>query len=54
LESYPDGTSRGFAYIQFEKVEDADKAIAEMNGTDFKGQKLQVTRHEKKEARGGA
>lgn len=53
LESYPDGTSRGFAYIQFEKVEDADKAIEEMNGVDFKGQKLQVNRHEKKEARGG-
>jgi polyadenylate-binding protein len=53
LESYPDGTSRGFAYIQFEKVEDADKAIEEMNGTELKGQKLSVNRHEKKESRGG-
>lgn len=53
LESYPDGTSRGFAYIQFEKVEEADKAIEQMNGTELKGQKLSVNRHEKKEARGG-
>lgn len=53
LESYPDGTSRGFAYIQFEKVEDADKAIEEMNGVELKGQKLAVNKHEKKETRPG-
>jgi polyadenylate-binding protein len=53
LESYPDGTSRGFAYVQYEKVEDADKAIDQMNGTELKGQKLAVNRHEKRSDRGG-
>jgi RNA recognition motif-containing protein len=27
IEKYGDGSSRGFAYIQFEKVEDATNAI---------------------------
>lgn len=31
LEKFNNGESRGFAYIQFEKVEDADNAIAAMN-----------------------
>jgi RNA recognition motif-containing protein len=31
LETYPDGQSRGYAYIQYENEEDAQKALEAMN-----------------------
>lgn len=51
LESYPDGTSRGFAYVQFETEEQADQAIEKVQGHEMNGKKLEVTRHEKKDQR---
>ena len=51
LESYPDGSSRGFAYIQFEKEEDATNAKTKMNGHEINGKKLEVNIFEKKDKR---
>lgn len=52
LENYQDGSSRGFAYVQFENEEQADAAIAKLNGYEWEGgKKLEVSRHEKKEQR---
>ena len=51
LEGYPDGTSRGFAYVQFETEEQADQAIEKVQGHEMNGKKLEVTRHEKKDQR---
>lgn len=34
--------SRGFAFVEMETEEAAQKAIAELNGTDFEGRKLTV------------
>lgn len=36
------GRSKGFGFVTFNNKEDADKAIAEMNGKDFQGRALTV------------
>lgn len=51
LESYPDGTSRGFAYVQFETEDQATQAIEKLDGHELNGKKLEVVKHEKREAR---
>lgn len=51
LEIYPDGASRGFAYVQYAKEEEADQAIEKLNGHELLGKKIEVSRHEKKENR---
>ncbi len=35
------GRSKGFAFVEMEKA-DADKAIAELNGTDYGGRTLKI------------
>lgn len=37
-----DWSSKGFGFIEFEKKEDALKAIAAMNGKELKGKQLEV------------
>ena len=37
--------------MQFENEEQADAAIAKLNGHEFEGKKLEVSKHEKKEQR---
>ena len=37
------GQSKGFGFVEFEKDEDADKAIAELNGTEVEGRKISVS-----------
>uniref|UniRef100_A0A8C5I0M2 Polyadenylate-binding protein n=1 Tax=Gouania willdenowi TaxID=441366 RepID=A0A8C5I0M2_GOUWI len=44
----PTGKSRGFGFVSFEKHEDANKAVEEMNGTDFNGKTVFVGRAQKK------
>lgn len=36
------GRSKGFAFVEFATDEEADKAIATLNGTDFGGRKIVV------------
>jgi len=48
LETYADGLSRGFCYVQFELEKDAKAAIESLNGTEFLGKKLEVFLHQKR------
>jgi len=45
LECFADGLSRGYAYVQFEKEEDAVKAVAQTNGKELEGKTLEVFAH---------
>ena len=45
LESFTDGQSRGFCYIQYSKGEEAQAAIAEMNGKEVQEKKIEVMLH---------
>jgi polyadenylate-binding protein len=51
LETYHDGKSRGYAYVQFRNEEDAENALQSMNDREVKGKKLEVNVHEKKDHR---
>lgn len=51
METYPDGKSRGYAYIQYETEEEAENAIQSLNEKDIKGKKIEIQRHEKKDKR---
>ncbi|MFN2350395.1 MAG: RNA recognition motif domain-containing protein [Kiritimatiellia bacterium] len=45
--------SRGFAFVEMASKEDAEKAVAEYNGKDFKGRPLTVNEARPREERGG-
>ena len=47
------GRSRGFAFVEMSNPEDADRAIASLNGADFEGRALNVNEARPKESRGG-
>jgi polyadenylate-binding protein len=42
LETFADGSSKGFGYVQFEEPDDAEKAINAMDGLEWKGKKITV------------
>ncbi|XP_036794133.1 polyadenylate-binding protein 1A isoform X1 [Oncorhynchus mykiss] len=42
------GKSRGFGFVSFERHEDAQRAVDEMNGKDFNGRQVYVGRAQKK------
>lgn len=42
LHREPTGKSKGFAFVQFKRTEDANQAISEMNGFELAGRKLRV------------
>ncbi|XP_048860715.1 polyadenylate-binding protein 4 isoform X3 [Brienomyrus brachyistius] len=44
----PMGKSRGFGFVSYEKHEDANKAVEEMNGTELNGKTVFVGRAQKK------
>ncbi|KAG6898372.1 hypothetical protein C0992_009047 [Termitomyces sp. T32_za158] len=46
-----DGKSRGFGFINFEKHDEAQKAVDELHDSEFKGKKLFVSRAQKKAER---
>ncbi|NWR98556.1 PABP4 protein, partial [Motacilla alba] len=47
----PAGKSKGFGFVSFEKHEEANKAVEEMNGKDINGKMLFVGRAQKKAER---
>uniref|UniRef100_A0A3P9BDW3 Polyadenylate-binding protein n=1 Tax=Maylandia zebra TaxID=106582 RepID=A0A3P9BDW3_9CICH len=49
----PSGKSRGFGFVSYEKHEDANKAVEEMNGTELNGKTVFVGRAQKKMERQG-
>ncbi|PSN67748.1 hypothetical protein BS50DRAFT_572764 [Corynespora cassiicola Philippines] len=42
MKTLPDGKNKGFAFVTFQDKEDANKAVAEMDGKDFWGLQLKV------------
>jgi len=44
----PSGKSRGFGFVSYEKHEDANKAVEEMNGSELNGKAVFVGRAQKK------
>lgn len=42
LHREPDGKSKGFAFVQYKKAEDAEKAIEHMNGFELAGRNIRV------------
>lgn len=53
LETFKNGESRGFGYVQFDTPETAQKAIEGLDNTDQKGKKIIVLVHSKKDEREG-
>ncbi len=47
------GRSRGFAFVEMSNTEEADKAIAGLNGADFEGRALNVNEARPKPQGGG-
>lgn len=45
------GRSKGFGFVTFTNDEDANKAVAELNGTDIKGRKIMVSEARPQEER---
>ena len=45
------GRSKGFGFVEFEKEEDAEKAIKDFNGKDFEGRALVVNEARPQEPR---
>lgn len=51
LETLPNGTSKGFCYVQYETKESAQKAIDALTGQTHHGKQLQAKMHSKKSER---
>jgi RNA recognition motif-containing protein len=47
------GSSRGFGFVEMPNNEEADRAIAELNGKDFEGRKAIVNESRPRENNGG-
>ena len=48
------GRSRGFAFVEMSNTEEADRAIAALNGADFEGRALNVNEARPKVHAGGS
>ena len=53
VEDRETGRSRGFGFVEMASKEDGEKAIAELNGTEFAGRELKVNEAKPRENRGG-
>ncbi len=47
------GRSRGFGFVEMASAEDGNKAISELDGSDFEGRQLKVNEAKPREDRGG-
>ena len=52
VEDRETGRSRGFGFVEMANQEDGEKAIAELNGTEFAGRELKVNEAKPREDRG--
>lgn len=53
VEDRETGRSRGFGFVEMANQEDGEKAIAELNGTDFGGREIKVNEAKPREERSG-
>ena len=53
IEDRETGRSRGFGFVEMANQEDGEKAIAELNGTEFAGREIKVNEAKPREDRGG-
>lgn len=53
VEDRETGRSRGFGFVEMANQEDGEKAIAELNGTDFGGREIKVNEAKPREDRSG-
>ena len=53
VEDRETGRSRGFGFVDLASAEDGNKAIAELDGTEFEGRQLKVNEAKPREDRGG-
>lgn len=54
VEDRETGRSRGFGFVEMANQEDGEKAIAELDGTDFGGREIKVNEAKPREDRGGS
>lgn len=52
IEDRETGRSRGFGFVEMANAEDGEKAIAEINGTEFGGREIKVNQAKPREDRG--
>lgn len=52
VEDRETGRSRGFGFVEMASQEDGEKAISELNGTDFGGREIKVNQAKPREDRG--
>ena len=52
VEDRETGRSRGFGFVEMASQEDGEKAIAEINGTEFAGREIKVNEAKPREDRG--
>jgi cold-inducible RNA-binding protein len=53
VEDRETGRSRGFGFVEMASREDGERAIAELNGTEFGGRELKVNEAKPRENRSG-
>lgn len=53
VEDRETGRSRGFGFVEMASAEDGNRAISELDGTEFEGRQLKVNEAKPREDRGG-
>ena len=53
VEDRETGRSRGFGFVEMSSAEDGNKAISELDGSEFEGRQIKVNEAKPREDRGG-